>query len=138
MNPRKSFVAVAVGASLFAGCATISNVVAREHAAHTETMLAQAGFEILPADTPERVAELEHTPHFELVARPEGDHTVYVYADPAKCHCELVGDDRQLAAYRRLLAEQRDAYEREQAKLYEDEPVADPDSEPGVLAWRTW
>ena len=57
-------------------------IIQREDAARTEAVLAAAGFEIHPADTPERVVELDEMPHFKIVTRRDGSKTTYAYADP--------------------------------------------------------
>jgi hypothetical protein len=121
------------GLALLAGCSLIQ----REDAARTEAVLAAAGFEMHPADTPERVVELEEMPHFKIVTRRDGSKATYAYADPVNCHCEYVGDAEQHAEYERLRSEQRSAYERKQR--LDDEMTVDTDSRsPGSAPWWSW
>ena len=48
-----------------------------------------------------RIESRDALPPLTLVARRRSDETVYVYADPAICHCEYVGSAEQYAEYRR-------------------------------------
>jgi len=81
-----------------AGCATM-----RQHdAASTEELLAAAGFQMRPADTPERVATLDSMPRKKLVVRSKDGNIVYTYADPDKCHCLYVGGRKEYSALQRL------------------------------------
>jgi hypothetical protein len=127
---------VIAGLALLGGCSTIGQIVEREDAASTESSLAAAGFEILPADTAERVAELDEMPHFKLVTRRDGGKVIYAYADPVNCHCEYVGDEQQHAEYERQRSEQRLAYERREAQHLEEEMTLDTDARaPGPALW---
>jgi len=124
------------GLVLLGGCSTIGQIVEREDAARTEASLAAVGFEILPADTADRVAELDEMPHFKLVTRREGGKVIYAYADPVKCHCEYVGNEEQHAEYDRQRSEQRLAYERNEAQHLEEQMTLDTDTRaPGPALW---
>jgi hypothetical protein len=83
------------------GCSTVGGVVQRQRAAGSEAALAAAGFQIEPANTPDRIRELARVPPFILVPRMRDGETVYVYADPVTCHCEYVGSVQQYAEYER-------------------------------------
>jgi len=71
----------------------------------TGRLLTGAGFRAEPADTPERLAELESMPPLTLVARPGNGDLVYTYADPYHCRCIYVGGPTEHAAYQRLAAQ---------------------------------
>ena len=90
---------VTVGFALgIAGCAT---------AAKTETLLSQAGFRQIPADTPAKLAHLRTLPERRLVARTSKDgKKYYVYADPDGCKCLYVGDPAQYQSYQRIAQQQ--------------------------------
>lgn len=75
-------------------------------AASTEELLAAAGFEMQPADTPERLADLKSMPSRKLVARSTDGKVVYTYADPEWCRCVYVGGPEEYSAYRRLTLRQ--------------------------------
>jgi hypothetical protein len=94
--------------SLMVGCASAS-------ARKIEPLLAAAGFKMLLADTPEKVAHLETlTPH-KLVPHVQDGQTVYIYADPDVCSCAYVGDElayqryQEMALARKIAADQRAA-----------------------------
>lgn len=70
--------------------------------AKRELALAAAGFQQLPADTPERQALLKRLPSHEFVRDAHGTPIIYVYADPTVCHCLYVGSEGAYKYYRHL------------------------------------
>src|SRR5262249_14792358 len=74
--------------ALLAGCTAIEKKDARQ----TESILAAAGFQMKPADTPDRVAHLQLLRPLKLVPHDRDGKLVYVYADPKACKCIWVGD----------------------------------------------
>ena len=96
----RSFVLFAAILAL-AGCATIR----RNEATSTEQLLAASGFQIRPADTPQRLADLNSMPRQKLVVRSKDGTVVYTYADPDKCHCLYVGGPKEYSALQRLRVE---------------------------------
>ena len=81
-----------------AGCAALRN----QMAADSEEILAQAGFERAPIDTPGLPAR-----HLVQVG------TTYKFADPDFCRCMYVGGEREFNELQRLRAER--VYEHEWA-----------------------
>ena len=73
-----------------AGCAALRN----QRAADSEEILAQAGFERAPLDTP-------GLPARQLVQSGSS----YTFADPDFCHCMYVGGEREYAQLQKLRAE---------------------------------
>lgn len=66
----------------------------------TDMRLADAGFVMRPANTPEKLARLKHLPPHKLVARTKPDGVRYfLYADPDYCKCVMVGDQRAMRTY---------------------------------------
>jgi hypothetical protein len=101
MTTRLTWASMAIGLVLgMAGCATTAN---------TESMLAQAGFRQLPADSPKKVAHLQTLPERRLVARTYQGKKYYVYSDPNGCKCLYIGNPAQYQAYQGLL-QQRQAF----------------------------
>jgi hypothetical protein len=96
-----------------AGCAAIQQREARD----TEQLLAAAGFQAKPADTPEKLTNLKAMPPRKLVARSKDGNFVYTYADPDYCQCLYVGGSTEYAAYQRLAVQQEIAEEREAAAM---------------------
>jgi hypothetical protein len=68
-------------------------------------MLAAAGFDRRPADTPERQADLRSIPPYRIVSRNKDGSIVYIYADPDACHCLYVGGNKEYSEYERLRVE---------------------------------
>src|SRR5438105_5389979 len=67
----------------------------------TEQLLAAVGFQMKPADTPEKLANLRSlTPRRTLIPQANGDRLYYIYADPDLCECLYVGTSVQ---YQRAL-----------------------------------
>lgn len=73
----------------------------------TERLLSAAGFEAIPANTPERAAELASLKPNRIVAQPNGGGFTYVYADPDGCNCLYMGDAADYSTYQKLALNQR-------------------------------
>jgi hypothetical protein len=110
MNRGTSIAAALAAVCLvtFSGCAAIR----RHEAAGTEQLLAAAGFEMRPADNPERLRNLAAMPPFKIVARDRDRRVTYTYADPDKCRCLYVGGPKEYTAYQRLVVEKQIEQER--------------------------
>ncbi|MEO8716139.1 MAG: hypothetical protein ABI369_14105, partial [Acetobacteraceae bacterium] len=83
-----------------AGCAA-------QGIADQESLLAAAGFQVHPADTPPRHASLFALPPGQLVMVPRGGKQAWLYADPEGCHCLYVGGAHAYQEYQRLRVSQR-------------------------------
>jgi hypothetical protein len=80
------------------GCAAI-----RAHqTAETEQILAAAGFQVEPADTPEKLAHLQTLTPRKVVRDTRDGQPEYVYADPERCKCVYVGDEKRYQRYQEL------------------------------------
>jgi len=111
---------VAAALLLLAGC-SLFRVTPQQQAAQVEPVLAAAGFRILPADTPEKLAHLRKLPPLKLTPRQHDGQLHYAYADPYSCTCLYVGDEPAFQRYQRLALEQKIADEqREAAMMNED------------------
>ena len=93
------------------GCAAIR----KSTASSTERDLAAAGFQMRPADSPEREKDLAAMPPRKLVSRTQDGNVVYTYADPDNCRCLYVGGPKEYSAYERLLVERDIAIDRSEA-----------------------
>jgi hypothetical protein len=102
----RGFVAV-LGVALLAGCTAIEKQDARK----TESVLAAAGFQMKPADTPDRVAHLQLLRPFKMVPHDRNSTLFYVYADPKACKCIWVGDQAAYQRYQQLAIQQQLAQE---------------------------
>lgn len=117
-------VLIGLGVAL-AGCAMTQN----NKAIDMERLLVAAGFQIRPADTPEKLAHLETLTQRHLVRHEQDGKVHYVYADAIYCKCSYVGTEE---AYRRY------------QKLAFDKAIADEKRQAGVvyggagMDWRTW
>jgi len=88
---------VALGLSV-TGCAAI-----RAHQiVETEQVLAAAGFQVKPADTPEKLAHLQTLTPRKVVRYTRDGQPQYVYADPETCKCLYVGDEQRYQKYQEL------------------------------------
>jgi hypothetical protein len=91
----------------FVGCAAIDKSEAKSE----DKMLVAAGFQMLPADNPKRVATLKSMPPLKLQYHVNKDgKPLYWYADPYNCNCIYTGDG---AAYQKFeeMSEQREIAE---------------------------
>ncbi len=106
---RRGHIVVFAGALLtLTGCATMR----RHEAASTEQLLAAAGFQMRPADNPERLNELATMPALKLIARTQDNDVRYTFADPYKCRCLYVGGSKEYSAFQRLVTEKQIAEQR--------------------------
>jgi hypothetical protein len=98
----------AAGLLTLSGCAAIR----RDEAVSTEQLLAAAGFQMRPADNPERADELAAMPAVKLVARNQDNGITYTFADPYKCRCVYLGGATEYSAYQHLVTEKLITQER--------------------------
>jgi hypothetical protein len=89
-----------------AGCAGLQSSDTRA----AERALTAAGFQVHPADTPEKLAELRALRPRTILRQPHDGEDQYVYADPSGCHCLYVGGEPQYQALRRQQAAVIDRY----------------------------
>ena len=88
---------VALGFSV-TGCAAV-----RAHqTAETEQVLAAAGLQVQPADTPGKVAHLQTLTPKKVARYLRDGQPQYVYADPETCRCLYVGDEKRYQRYQEL------------------------------------
>jgi hypothetical protein len=108
MREMTRYVVAVVLVVLFAGCAAMR----QERARDKENMLAAAGFQMKPADTPKRIAHLQTLTPLKLLPYTRSDgKLLYVYADPKGCDCLYVGDEIAYQRYRALEQQQKIAQE---------------------------
>jgi hypothetical protein len=86
---------------VISACATSPADVSRK-----EERLTQAGFEMRPANTPERRTMLAALPADHFVQRVRGDVIHYVYADPRVCDCLYVGSRDAYERYEQIMLQQ--------------------------------
>ena len=65
-----------------------------------EDMLAAAGFTLVPANTPQRLAALKALPPHKFVHQVRNNGVIFTYADPTICDCLYVGDQAAYDRYR--------------------------------------
>ncbi len=102
--------------SLCVGCAES----ATQRANRVEPLLSEAGFTVVPADNPTRVAKLNDLTPLKVTSFSQGSKTRYWFADPYVCKCVFRGTEQNYAMYRTLvkqedLAEAMDNYQVQQS-----------------------
>ena len=108
---------------LLSGCASPT-----QQAQNKEQLLGAAGFRQIPANTPQRRAELAKLPPLQLVRAEHDGHVVYLYADPVNCNCLFHGSQSD---WRKL---QKEKF---QMKLANKRLMASEWSGPG-WGWNVW
>jgi hypothetical protein len=78
-----------------AGCVSPQQQVGQK-----EDLLAAAGFQVRPADSPHRVAAMKRLPPNKFVTRIRDGNPVYLYADPLDCNCVYFGTQQNWDAYK--------------------------------------
>ncbi len=71
----------------------------------TENVLYEAGFQKVPADTPEKLAHLKTLPQHKMLIHHHKDGDRYVYADASLCQCMYVGNKDDYQSYKHILLE---------------------------------
>ena len=121
---RKALIGLALGAAL-SGCAAIE----RENTEQTEQLLAAAGFQIRPADTPAKLADLERLAQHELVRHDRDGTVTYIYADAVDCECLYSGDESNYDAYQKLQVRE---------DIAEQEEMAASMNQEAAMNWEVW
>ena len=81
-------------------------------------LLSAAGFDIKPADTPEKLANLQAMKQRKVVRRENKDGRLqFLYADAAVCRCVYVGDEQAYQRYQDLAVRQQIAIADQEAEL---------------------
>jgi hypothetical protein len=88
------------------GCGTQQETPA-QRAQRVESMLATAGFHVLPADTPARQAQLQSLTPLKMRFYPHNGKMHYWYADPYYCNCIYSGNEKAYDAYQRIKLQQQ-------------------------------
>jgi hypothetical protein len=108
-----------------AGCAAID----RHEAEQREQLLAAAGFQMRPADTPAKLADLERMQQHKLVRHERDGEAVYVYADATDCKCLYSGNQHNYAEFEKL---------RVQEDVAQQEMMAAEMNQQAAMNWEMW
>jgi hypothetical protein len=73
-----------------------------ERAQRLEPMLAQAGFRMVPANTPAREQKLSDLTPLRINHMPQNGKRSYWFADPYVCHCLYVGNEENFEQFKQL------------------------------------
>jgi hypothetical protein len=122
MAKRLGLLAAAI---LIGGCAAIQ----REEAQKTESILSASGFQMKPADTPDRIAHLQSLTPLKVVPHTKDGRLVYVYADPKSCKCLFVGDEQAYQRYQALAIKEQ---------LAQEQMMAAQMNEDAAMNWGLW
>jgi hypothetical protein len=105
---------VIVTTIVLAGCAALK----KQETKSTEQLLSASGFDIQPADTPEKLASLQEMKQNKLIRRQTKDGQLqFLYADAAVCRCLYVGDQQDYQQYQKLAMQQQIAIADQEAAL---------------------
>jgi hypothetical protein len=77
-----------------------SCVSPQQQVAQKEDLLAAAGFQVRPADSPHRIAAMKRLPPHKFVTKVVNGNPVYLYADPLDCDCVYFGTQQNWDAYK--------------------------------------
>ena len=112
-------------ALLAAACANTGTATSER-----EDMLAEAGFALKKANTPQRIATLKALPPHRFVQRGTGGGAKYFYGDPTLCGCIYVGDQNAYNQYRQQMAARQTATDAQIRAILSTAPLA---GEEGLL-----
>jgi hypothetical protein len=108
-----------------AGCATLRN----KRAVNMEEVLYKAGFQMKPADTPEKLAHLKTLPQRKIIPHVRKGIPRYAYADAEGCQCLYLGDRDAFQSFQHILLEK---------EVAEHEYVAGENVEYVEIDWDMW
>lgn len=121
---RCSVAGLALCAAL-AGCAAIE----RHEAEQTEQLLSAAGFQMRPADTSAKLADVERLHQHKLVRHERDGETTYVYADADGCKCLYTGNQASYDEFQKLQA---------QENIAQQEMMAAEMNQQAAMNWEMW
>ena len=98
----KTLLPLALAAALLTGCAAIE----KAERGSTESMLAAAGFNVVPANTPQRQASLAELKPYVISRQFRGGQALYVYPD-AQGNFAYIGNQAAYDRYQNLLVQQQ-------------------------------
>ena len=125
MRETATHIGILSMAILLVACAAIQ----REEAQQTEPLLSASGFQMRPADTPERIAHLQTLRPLKLVPHLKDGKLLYVYADPQSCKCLFVGDEQAYQRYQALAIKQQ---------LSQEQMMTAQMNEDAAMNWGLW
>jgi hypothetical protein len=99
-----------------AGC-----VSPQEQVGQKEDLLAAAGFQVRPADSPHRIAAMKLLPPNRFVTHVRDGYPVYIYADPLDCNCVYFGSQQNWDAYKQELFAKQIANEQQMTAIMNQE-----------------
>lgn len=108
-------------AFLIGSCAALQQRQARQ----MEDILAEAGFQRMPADTADKAAHLNGLTPDQVVSFVKDGKRLYAYADPTGCRCLLVGDEQAYQRYQQLVDAPQIAQEQAIAKKVNEDGADD-------------
>ena len=104
------------GFVLLAGC-----VSPQQQAAQKEDLLAAAGFQVRPADSPHRVAAMKRLPPDKFVMKVVNGNPVYLYADPLVCNCVYFGTQQNWDVFKQEVFQKQLANEAQMTAILNQE-----------------
>lgn len=108
-----------------AGCAAIR----QQEGLQMDRLLAAAGFQVRPANTPEKMAQLKTLTPLTIMPKEKDGNAFFVVADPYACKCLYVGDQKAYDSYQKLSLKQEYA---------EDNLEAAEMNEDAAMDWGMW
>lgn len=117
----QALAAIALLGLALAGCASTQKAEVQ----NKDNLLAAAGFQLRPADTPARIASLKKLPPNKFSVLNKNGQPVFVYPDPTICGCLYYGTMDNYSAYQQLALDQRLASEQEMAAMLNQQAAFD-------------
>ena len=107
------------GLGLLALCGAVSGCAMQVQ--NKEDMMAAAGFTMVPANTPQRVALLKQQAAHKFVHHVRNGKVIFTYADPTVCDCIYVGDQTAYDRYRGIVFQKQLANQQEMTAQMNEE-----------------
>jgi hypothetical protein len=114
-SARFASLSAALVALALGGCSALQPTP-QQRAQHLDPMLSAAGFQMIPASTPEKAAQLKQLPPLKVNYYTGKDGKLrYWMADPYDCNCIFLGDEQAYQKYQDLRLQAKIARQEEEA-----------------------
>jgi hypothetical protein len=95
-----------------------------------ESMLSAAGFKMLPAETPDKLAHAQSLPQLKVKYFTDSDGTLHYWmADAQFCHCVYVGNESSYQQFKQMQFQAQLANEQNQAAQMQAEAAQEEQME---------
>ncbi len=116
------------------GACALFRQTPQERAKQIEPMLSAAGFNMVPADNPDKLKGIQSLPPLKIRYYTANGQLHYWFADPDYCRCVYTGNEAAYQQYEKLKL-QSQMVQQEQMAAEANEDAAEEMMMPGPFMW---